>query len=77
MPYYVYRFSNEDKKIAPKLQEQYEEYKAAKQHVKDLRSEYPDEDLNNFRLIYADSKDKARILLTTQRKKPQIEEWES
>ncbi len=77
MPYYVYRFSNEDKSVAPKLQEQYDDYKAAKQHIKDLRNENPDEDLNNFRLIFAEDKDRARILLTTQREKPQIEEWES
>jgi len=77
MPYYVYRFSNDDKKVAPKLQEQYEEYRAAKDHVKQLRSENPNEDLNNFRLIFAENKDRARILLTMQREKPQIEEWES
>lgn len=77
MPYYVYRFSNENKDVAPKLQEQYDDYKAAKQHVKDLRNENPDEDLNNFRLIFAENKDRARILLTMQREKPQIEEWET
>lgn len=76
MPYYVYRFSTEEKKIAPKLQEQYDDYRAAKDHVKELRKENPDEDLNNFRLIFADSKDRARILLTTKRAKSQIEEWE-
>jgi len=77
MPYYVYRFSAEDKNIAPKLQAQYDEYREAKGHVKELRKENPDEDLNNFRLIFAENKDRARILLTTQREKPQIEEWES
>ncbi|MCK4743906.1 MAG: hypothetical protein KAT25_08810 [Sulfuriflexus sp.] len=77
MPYYVYRFSNDDKKVAPKLQDQFDEYRAAKDLVKELRNENPDEDLNNFRLIFADDKDRARILLTTQREKPQIEEWES
>ena len=77
MPYYVYRFSTEEKKIAPKLQAQYDEYGEAKNHVKELRKENPNEDLNNFRLIFADDKDRARILLTTQRDKPQIEEWES
>jgi len=77
MPYYVYRFSNEEKNIAPKLQAQHDDYKTAKQQVKDLRAEHPDEDLNNFRLIFAESKDRARILLTTQREKSQIEEWET
>lgn len=77
MPYYVYRFSSEDQKVAPKLQEQFEEYRAAKDLVKELRTANPDEDLNNFRLIFADDKDRARILLTTQREKPQIEEWET
>jgi len=76
MPYYVYRFSTEDNNIAPKLQEQHDEYRAAKDHVKKLRKENPDEDINNFRLIFAEDKDRARILLTTQREKPQIEEWE-
>jgi len=77
MPYYVYRFSHEEKKVAPKLQEQFDEYRAAKDLVKELRAANPDEDLNNFRLIFADDKDRARILLTTQREKPQIEEWET
>lgn len=77
MPYFVYRFSSQDKNVAPKLQAQYDDYPSAKRHVKELRSENPDEDLNNFRLIFAEDKDKARILLTTQREKPQIEEWET
>ena len=77
MPYYVYRFADDNKKIAPKLQEQYEEYRAAKDHVKALRKDNPKEDINNFRLIFADNKDKARVLLTVQREKPQIEEWET
>ena len=77
MPYYVYRFSNDDKNVAPKLQEQFDEYRAAKDLVKELRKANPNEDLNNFRLIFADDKDRARILLTTQREKPQIEEWET
>jgi len=77
MPYFVYRFSDEVKNVAPKLQEQYEDYRAAKDHVKALRKENPKEDLNNFRLIFAENKDKARVLLTTHREKPQIEEWES
>jgi len=77
MPYYVYRFSTDDNKLPPKLQDQHDEYRAAKQHVKDLRDENPDEDINNFRLIFADDKDRARILLTTKREESQIEEWES
>jgi len=76
MPYYVYRFSD-NKKAAPALQDQHDSYRAAKDHVKELRQTNPNEDLNNFRLIFAEDKDKARILLTTQREKPQIEEWES
>ena len=77
MPYFVYRFSTEDKNVAPTLQEQCDEYRAAKDKVKELRKANPDEDINNFRLIFAENKDRARILLTTQREKPQIEEWES
>jgi len=77
MPYYVFRFSAEDKKTAPKLQAHYDEYRAAKDHVKELRNENPNEDINNFRLMFAEDKDRARILLTAQREKPQIEEWET
>jgi len=76
MPYFVYRLSS-DKKTSPELQDTHENYRAAKQHVRDLRSENPNEDLNNFRLIFADDAQQARILLTTQREKPQVEEWEN
>lgn len=77
MPYYVYRFSSENPSAAPKLQETHQDYRAAKDHVKELRETHPGEDLNNFRLVFAEDADKARILLTTKREKPHVEEWEN
>jgi len=76
MPYFVYRLSS-DNTVPPELQDTHEKYREAKQHVRDLRTENPNEDLNNFRLIFADDAQQARILLTTQREKPQVEEWEN
>ena len=77
MPYFVYRFPADNKTATPRLQERHSSYRAAKDHVKELRDTHPDEDLNNFRLIFAEDEDKARILLTTKREKSQVEEWEN
>ena len=77
MPYFVYRFLPDNQNKPLELQDSYEGYREAKQKVKDMREAYPDEDLNNFRLVFADNERQARILLTTQREKPQIEEWEA
>lgn len=77
MPYFVYRFLPEDQKKPLELQDSHDSYREAKQHVKDLRAANPDENLNNFRLVFADNERQARILLTTRREKPQIEEWEN
>lgn len=77
MPYFVYRFfpGNQNKPL--ELQDSHDSYREAKQQVKDMRATYPDEDLNNFRLVFADNEKQARILLTTKREKPQVEEWEN
>jgi len=76
MPYFVYHLSS-DKSVPPELQETYDQYRPAKEHVRELRKQNPDQDINNFRMIFADDTQKARILLTTQREKPQVEEWEN
>ena len=77
MPYFVYRFLPDNQNKPLELQDSFEGYREAKQKVKDMRATYPDEDLNNFRLVFADNKAQARVLLTTKREKPQVEEWEA
>ena len=76
MPYFVYRLSS-DSTVPPELQDQHTGYREAKAHVRELRELNPEEDLNNFRLIFADDAQQARILLTTKREKSQVEEWEN
>ncbi|WP_126456932.1 hypothetical protein [Sulfuriflexus mobilis] len=76
MPYFVYRFFPE-KTNQLELQDSHDSYRDAKQQVKDMRAAYPNEDLNHFRLVFADNERQARILLTTRREKPRIEEWEN
>lgn len=73
MPYYVFR------KTADKLefQNSHDDYRGAKQEVKDLRAANPDDDLNNFRLVFADNEKQAQILLTTKREAAPVEEWEN
>ncbi len=73
MPYYVFR------KTSDKLefQHSHDDYRGAKQEVKDLRAANPDEDLNNFRLVFADNEKQAHILLTTKREASPVEEWEN
>ena len=77
MPYFVYRFLPDNQNKPLELLDSHEGYREAKQQVKDLRAANPDEDLNNFRLVFADTKSQARALLTTKREKQQIEEWEA
>lgn len=76
MPYYVYVISA-DKHKSPELQQSYDNYRDAKQNVKDLRNENPNEDLEKYRMVFADTKQQAKILLRTKREKPRIEEWEN
>lgn len=73
MPYFVFR------KLDDKLefQRSHDNYRDAKQEVKELRAANPDEDLNNFRLVFADDEKQARILLTTKRAASPVEEWEN
>lgn len=77
MPYYVFRLGQAagDKKAG--LEQEFDGYKDAKACVVQLRRDHPDEDVNNFRLIFAENVQKARILLTTPRERPPVEEWES
>ena len=77
MPYFVYRFLPDNANKPLELEETYDSYRDAKQHVKGMREENPDEDLNNFRMAFAETKAQARALLTTKRAKQQIEEWEA
>ena len=72
MPYFVFRKT--EKKL--ELQGGYDNYRDAKQEVKALRQANPDEDINNFRLVFADNEKQGRILLTTKRESSPIEEWE-
>ena len=73
MPYFVFR-RRED---TLEFQHSHDNYRAAKNEVKSLRADNPDEDLNNFRLVFADDEKQARILLTTKRESSPVEEWEA
>lgn len=72
MPYFVFRKTSEKLEF----QHSHDNYRAAKQEVKDMRAANPDEDINNFRLVFADDEKQARILLSTKREGSPIEEWE-
>lgn len=73
MQYFVFR------KLPNKLEFQHSHscYRDARQEVKDLRGANPEEDLNNFRLVFADDEKQARILLTTKKEASPVEEWET
>ncbi len=73
MPYFVYHIVP-DKKL--ELQRRCETYREAKTLVVELRKAHPDEDINSYRLVFADDEQKARILLTTKRQPSPVEEWE-
>jgi hypothetical protein len=73
MQYFVFR------KLANKLefQHSHSSYRDARQEVKDLRAANPEEDLNNFRLVFAEDEKQGRILLTTKKEASPVEEWET
>lgn len=72
MPYFVFRKTPHKLE----LQARHDKYRDAKQAVKALRQANPEEDLNNFRLVFADDEKQGRILLSTKHQGSPIEEWE-
>jgi hypothetical protein len=77
MPYFVFRFTDETETRQVELLKQCDSYREAKQLVVQYRKDNPDMDINTFRMVFADNIEQGRILLTTRREKPIVEEWES
>ena len=73
MPYFVYRVISDSE---VELREQFEDYKQAKSLVRELREQNPRAGVDAFRLVFAESPNQARLLLTTKRQPSPAEEWE-
>lgn len=73
MPYFVYRVISDSE---VELREQFEDYKQAKALTRELREQHPEAGIDGFRLVFAESANQARLLLTTKRQPSPTEEWE-
>jgi len=76
--YFIYKVTQMPGSIVKNLNkvERYDSYKAAKQQVKALRNEKPDDDLGLYKIIFAESELVAEEQLMEKREAPIIEEWE-
>jgi len=78
MPYYIYIVTTKDpasmKKAA--LVNEFEKFKAAKNEVRQLRTEKPLDEGQSYRIIFADTPAEAEQKLTEIREQPIAREWE-
>ncbi len=76
--YYIYKVTQAPGSMVKNLQkiDRFEKYKQARQAVKALRMENPEEKPDLFKIIFAESELSAEEQLMEKREAPIIEEWE-
>lgn len=78
MPYYIYTVTVKDPAARKKaaLVNEFEKFKAAKNKVRQLRSEKPLEEGQSYKIIFADNMAEAEQKVTEIREEPIAREWE-
>ena len=78
MPYYIYTVTVKDQATAKKaiLVNEFENFKAAKTEIKQLRSEEPLGEGQSYKIIFADNPAEAEKKVTEIREEPIAREWE-
>jgi len=78
MPYYIYTVAVKDPATRKKaaLINEFEKFKAAKNEVRQLRSEKPLEEGQLYKIIFADNTAEAEQKVTEIREEPIAREWE-
>jgi len=78
MPYYIYTVSVKDPTTMKKaaLINEFEKFKAAKNEVRQLRTEKPLEEGQSYKIIFADNPAEAEKKVTEIREQPIAREWE-
>lgn len=78
MPYYVFRINQGPAAIVKNMElvGEFEEYKEAQSHAKQLRAEQAGGDDAQIKVMFADNQLQAEELLMEKRDKPILREWE-
>lgn len=78
MPYYIYKIITDNESSAKQLElaSEYENFKAAKREVRNMRaSQLADDDIV-YKMIFAENQPEAEQRLLTPREQPILKEWE-
>jgi hypothetical protein len=76
--YFIYKITQgptEMVKVLDKI-DRFDNYKAAKQQVKQLRNDQAGDTAALFKIVFAESELQAEEMLQEKREKPIVEEWE-
>jgi hypothetical protein len=78
MPYYIYKIVPGPTNLVKMLEklEQYETFKEAKNHARDLRAKMADDENYTVKVMFADSELEAEEKLMEKREAPILREWE-
>ncbi|MDH5573254.1 MAG: hypothetical protein OEY89_15945 [Gammaproteobacteria bacterium] len=78
MPYYIYKITPGITDILKniELQTDFESFKEAKNHVKELRAQMDATDSTSFKIIFANNSLHAEEQLMEKREEPIMREWE-
>ena len=78
MPYYIYRIHQGPTAMFKNLEllAEFEEYKQAKQHAKQLRIDQAPDDDSQVKVMFADNQLQAEEKLMESREQPILREWE-
>lgn len=78
MPYYIYKIISDNESSAKKLElaSEHENFKIAKQEVRNMRASQLTDENTIYKMIFAESQPEAEKQLLTPREQPIIKEWE-
>jgi hypothetical protein len=76
--YYIYKITQGPSDIVSNLEkvDQYDNYKTAKQNIKQLRTQLTPEATHFYKIIFAESELQAEEMLMEKREAPVMMEWE-
>jgi translation initiation factor IF-2 len=76
--YYIYKITQGPTNIATNLEkiDRYDNYKSAKQNIRQLRNEQQADEKHLYKIIFAESELQAEEMLMEKREAPIVMEWE-
>lgn len=78
MPYYIYQIEQSAGAVIKRLQLTYkcDDYRQAKVEIRKLRDKQPQQDKQQWKMVFAESELQAEELLQEKREAPVLMEWE-